>query len=82
MSGSIVDLFYDKNRNKWRWYWGNETFYDDQNTLIEFNTAVEALKWISKEHPEMTKRIKQGTQLTMGMTDSKGDDKKDGERQS
>lgn len=89
MSGSIVDLFYDENHAKCRWQWGNETFYDDQNRLIEFDTSLEALEWIDKEHPELTKRVKQGAQLTMGMTekkgaslDKKGDDvNKDGTRQ-
>lgn len=72
MSGSIVDLFYDEKHALWRWVWGNETFYDENRQLIEFNTSLEALEWIKKEHPELTARVSQGQQMTIGI---KGDDK-------
>lgn len=56
MSGSVVDLFFDENRNKWRWFWGKETFYDEDNTLIEFESSIDALSWMKQEHPELTIR--------------------------
>ena len=29
----------------WRLLWGNETFYDDKNQMIEFLSEREALDW-------------------------------------
>jgi hypothetical protein len=70
MSGFIADLFYDKNHAKWRWQYGNETFYNERNELIEFDTVEEAVRWLQKERPQYTMRIKPATQLTL---DTKGD---------
>ena len=58
MSGSIVDLFYDERRKKWRWFWGNETFYDEENRLIEFVTSLDAIIWMKNEHPDLTIRYR------------------------
>ena len=77
MSGFIADLFYDKNHAKWRWRYGNETFYNERNELIEFDTVEEAVQWLQKEKPQYTMRIKLATQLTL---DTKGD--KDGNNDS
>ena len=74
MSGSTVDLFYDKNRVKFRWRWGNETFYDKNNQLIEFDTSLQALEWIKKEHPNLTVRVGEN-QMTLDMSDDKQLDK-------
>jgi hypothetical protein len=73
MSSLVVDLFYDENRAKFRWLRNErrETFYNERSELIEFDTSLEALQWIAREHPEYTKRIK-GQQMTFDM---KGDTK-------
>ncbi|MHC4748274.1 MAG: hypothetical protein ACYTFW_00225 [Planctomycetota bacterium] len=73
MSGHIADLFYDDNRAKFRWLLGNETFYDDKDRLIEFDTSIEAINWIKKEHPELTLRIAQGEQMTLGLRRQRDD---------
>ena len=53
MSGDIITTFprkragpvFDERRGKWRLLWGNETFYDDKNQMIEFSSEREALDW-------------------------------------
>lgn len=45
MSGKRVRTFYDPRRRMWRLLWGNETFYDDNNEMIEFETEQEAIEW-------------------------------------
>ena len=69
MSGEIAELYYDANRSKWRFLWGGETFYDKSNQLIEFNTSLEALEWINKEHPQLTIKVREGEQMTLDLSD-------------
>ena len=45
MSGDIITTFFDERRGMWRLLWGNETFYDDKNQMIEFSSEREALDW-------------------------------------
>jgi hypothetical protein len=69
MSGYIADLFYDERRAKWRWRRGNETFYNEKNELIEFDTVTEAVRWLQSEKPQYTMKINPATQLTLDEKD-------------
>lgn len=61
MSGPTIITFYDKRRLKWRLLWGNETFYNDQNQMLEWDTEQDALDWV-KEHYGDLQRIKSSDQ--------------------
>ena len=45
MSGDEIRTFYDERRGKWRLLWGDETFYDAENRMVEFDSEGEALDW-------------------------------------
>ena len=45
MSGDIITTFFDVRRGRWRLLWGNETFYNELNQMIEFDTEGEAKEW-------------------------------------
>lgn len=45
MSGLTLKTFFDERRGKWRLLWGDETFYDSEDRLIEFDTEQELLDW-------------------------------------
>ena len=47
MSGKEIKTFYDTRRRMWRLLWGNETFYDSENRMMEFETEQEALEWLA-----------------------------------
>ena len=53
MSGNEIKTFYDERREKWRLLWGNETFYDSENRMVEFDTEAEALEWWAS-YPRIT----------------------------
>lgn len=55
MSGDTVLLFFDdhENRKAWRFLWGNETFYDDEDRLMTWNTVEQALDWYKEQEYEM-----------------------------
>lgn len=40
-----VYAFFDEKRWRWRLLRGNETFYNEQNQMIEFDTIDEAVTW-------------------------------------
>lgn len=65
MSGSIAVLFYDERRERFRWQYGNETFYDDENRMVEFVTIRESIDWLRKEYPEMSMKLPAGLQFKM-----------------
>jgi len=45
MSGLVLKTFYDEKRKKWRMLWGDETFYDTEDRMWEFDTEQELLDW-------------------------------------
>lgn len=45
MSGKQIKTFYDERRGKWRLLWGNETFYNELNQMIEFDSEKDALEF-------------------------------------
>ena len=53
MSGNTVLLFFDDKREKWRFLWGNETFYDDEDRLMTWDTVEQALDWYEEQGHEM-----------------------------
>ena len=61
MSGRTVISFYDEKRLKWRLLWGDETFYNDQNQMMEWDTEQEAMDW-AEEHYGDLQRIKSSDQ--------------------
>lgn len=44
-----VKLYYNNRRGKWILMQGRETFYDENNTLVEFDTVEQALEWAGEE---------------------------------
>lgn len=61
MSGQTVISFYDERRAKWRLLWGDETFYNDQNQMLEWDTEQEAIDWVKEHHSDL-QRIKSSDQ--------------------
>lgn len=72
MSGEIAVLFYDERRQRFRWQYGSETYYNERREMIEFETLFSAMEWIEKEHPEMVTRLPEGMQFKLlGADDDK-----------
>ena len=75
MSGKTATLFYDERRQRFRWKHGNETYYNEKNEMIEFDTLKEAVDWIRAEHPEMAYGFPDGMQFKLlGVDDGKTSD--------
>ena len=49
MSGDVVTLFFDEKREKWRFLWGGETFYNDNRELMAWDTTEEAIAWYKEQ---------------------------------
>ena len=72
MSGLIAELFYDDKWGMWRWLRGKETFYNERNEMMEFDSSADAISWLKENHPDMTIKMKDGQQWTLDMK-KKGD---------
>lgn len=49
-----VELYYNNRRNKWLLMRGRETFYDENNTLVEFDTVEEAIEWAGDQGHQLS----------------------------
>ncbi len=47
----VFTTFYDKRRKKWHWLMnGRETFYNDKDEMMEWDTEEEAIKYLEKTY--------------------------------
>ena len=53
MSGPTINIKYNERRGKYFLSWGNETFYNEDDELMEFDTPEAARVWLRDERTEL-----------------------------
>jgi len=47
-----IETYYNERRKTWQLLRGNETFYDEDRYLREWDTEAEALEWAKENFPK------------------------------
>ena len=54
----VFTTFYDKRRKKWRWLMnGKETFYNDKDEMMEWDTEEEAVNYLRAIYPSVITKV-------------------------